>query len=131
MLLLGQKIKDVKGRDFKMAGLLPFSASEGNLKVGYRKIKSNGNSLLLMEEQKIIGHEFHRWQLKPSAKDSFNKKTKFRSPWKIKGWEIPIKEEGWSDNFFHASWIHLHWPSSTDIINSWRKSIQKSIKKYQ
>ena len=40
------------------------------------------------------------------------------SPWKIKSWETEYKNEGFFDNKLHASWIHLHFPSSPEVAKN-------------
>ena len=109
-----------------MAGILPFNAQKGNLNVGYREIKSIENSLILSKGKKLIGHEFHRWNLEIIKTKPYIKINTLTSPWEIKGWGKDSTKEGWSNNFLHASWIHLHWASSPHIIKSWEKAIRKN-----
>ena len=123
MLLLGEKLSNIHGKEFKMTGILPFIATQGDLKVGYREVKSNSKNLILEKGERLIGHEFHRWKLKESTKNYKIRKSNFKYPWKIKGWRGELEDEGWSNSFLHASWIHLHWASSPNIIRSWKAAI--------
>lgn len=124
MLLLGQEIYDVNGLPHKMAGLLPFKAKEGRLKVGYRRMRAINNGLILNCNEKISGHEFHRWEL--LAKTIPNKSDcNINIPWEVKGWEGKSIKEGWGNDFLHASWIHLHWPTNPNILNKWSSSIKR------
>ncbi len=130
MLLLGQTLTDLEGVKHEMAGLLPFNAQKGNLQVGYRRIKGTKNSLLVRKGDQLTGHEFHYWDFsipKNSKNDSLiHSNTGITSsPWKIKGWRTNSREEGWSNNLFHASWIHLHWASCVQIIHRWRTALDK------
>ncbi len=123
MMILGQAISDDEGKEFKMSGLLPFSSVKGELSVGYRYLSGRQNSMLIREGENIIGHEFHRWRLiENERKLSFNT----YSPWEMSGWSIGKKNEGWSNKLFHASWIHLHWPSRPEIALRWRKALDKA-----
>ena len=81
-----------------------------------------------------MGHEFHRWQLNKIDHTEFNNSffhkgisMNLYSPWEVKGWKIKKHQEGWSNKKFHASWMHLHWPSSPKILNKWAKSIDPNI----
>tara|TARA_B100001027_G_scaffold16792_1_gene10088 strand:+ start:749 stop:970 length:222 start_codon:yes stop_codon:yes gene_type:complete len=44
--------------------------------------------------------------------------NKFSSPWQIKSWDTEFKNEGFFDNKLHASWIHLHFPSSPEVAKN-------------
>ncbi|ABX09047.1 cobyrinate a,c-diamide synthase [Prochlorococcus marinus] len=119
MLILGNAIEDINGNEYPMTGLLPFKAREGSLKVGYRRLTAHKRSLILSPHQKLVGHEFHRWHL------SINENKKDLSPpWLSTGWGLDPVSEGWSNNLLHASWIHLHWPSSEKILDAWCNSIE-------
>ena len=125
-MILGDSIEDENGNSHKMTGLLPFKSKKSKLSVGYRYVKGLSDSPIIKKNQLIRGHEFHYWEienclaninLKPNRTE-----TKLLSPWEIKSWDTKYKSEGWSDNNLHASWIHLHLPSSplaaTNFINA-------------
>ncbi len=119
MMLLGDSIEDDNKNIYKMAGILPFKAKKGKLSVGYRDIKSDKDNTLLKKNQTLKGHEFHYWQIEnnsnsPSILPKKNRKD-FEYPWKIKSWGTEYKKEGWSNKYLHASWVHLHLPSNTEI----------------
>ena len=128
MLLLGESIQDLEGKEHKMAGLLPFKAVKGSLKVGYRQLKSLNKSLILRKGDELNGHEFHNWQLEridsSATPNSKSQTIKFNPPWEISGWGIRTRTEGWSNRFLHASWIHLHWPSSSHILDLWLQAVK-------
>ncbi len=134
MLILGQTLKDIDCNQYPMAGLLPFEAKKSSLTIGYRKIQTKKASLITLENQVLSGHEFHRWELKKIKKEDILRKNssfvgnkiKTSAPWRIKGWGMNYEEEGWSTKNFHASWIHLHWPSSPGILKLWKDAITKS-----
>ena len=133
MLMLGETLSDFNGHKYSMAGLLPFHAQKGILKVGYRNIKSKIDSPIVKKDDELIGHEFHRWELivKKSSPNSINnfgsndRGKKVNPLWEVKGWETKKIEEGWGNKMFHASWIHLHWPSSPKILESWLKALKQ------
>lgn len=67
LLLLGQDLHDPDDRRHAMAGLLPFAARRGSLTLGYRDAEVLCDGLLVRRGERLIGHEFHRWQLQPAA----------------------------------------------------------------
>ena len=118
MMLLCKSIFDHEGREYSMAGILPFKAKKGNLKIGYREARSKNKSPITTPGNKLIGHEFHRWEI---FNESYN--SEINCLWDIKGWNLESKNEGFCNHLIHASWIHLHWASSPLIIENWKKSI--------
>ena len=120
MMLLGKSIFDLEGREHSMTGILPFKAKKGNLKIGYREIKSINKSPITTPGHKLIGHEFHRWDIINDSNSSYFKKL-----WDIKGWDFEIKKEGFCSHLIHASWIHLHWASSPLIIKNWKRTVMR------
>ena len=122
MMMLGESIEDTNGDIFKMAGILPFKSKKGPLKVGYRFIKGEKDSILIKKNQEMKGHEFHYWEIERELNISKSKKENFKnslySPWKIKSWNTSYKKEGWSNKNLHASWIHLHLPSNEEAIRN-------------
>ena len=118
MMLLGKSIFDLEGREHTMAGILPFKAKKGSLKIGYRKATSKNKSPITTPGNKLMGHEFHRWEI---IKENCN--SNINPLWDIKGWNLDIKNEGFCNHLIHASWIHLHWASSPLIIENWKRSI--------
>ncbi|WP_269622769.1 cobyrinate a,c-diamide synthase [Prochlorococcus marinus] len=128
MLILGKSLTDSNGKDFPMAGLLPFKAKKGSLSIGYRKAISMSENLISNKGDVFMGHEFHRWELEVINKKknllsnnhnpSFNK-NELSKIWEVQGWGIDSFKEGWGNQLFHASWIHLHWASSPKILKRW------------
>ena len=130
MLILGKSLYDTKGNKHSMAGILPFEAKEGKLEVGYREIKGIKDSLIMKKDQTLIGHEYHKWQINLINQQtrinssSYPEMNSISSPWMLKGWGLTKKREGWSNDFLHASWIHLHWPTAEKVISLWTNSIK-------
>ncbi len=118
MMVLGKSIFDLEGREHSMAGLLPFKTKKGNLKIGYREALSKNKSPITDPGNKLIGHEFHRWEIINEDHTS-----ELNPVWDLKGWNIKIKNEGFCNNLIHASWIHLHWASSPKILENWKRSV--------
>ncbi|MBW3042285.1 cobyrinate a,c-diamide synthase [Prochlorococcus marinus] len=118
MMLLGKSIFDLEGKEHSMAGILPFKAKKGNLKIGYREAISKNKSPVIDPGNKLIGHEFHRWEIINEKHNS-----EINPLWDIKGWNIELKNEGFCNHLIHASWIHLHWASSPEILNNWKKTV--------
>ena len=120
MMLLGESIFDIEGREYSMAGILPFKAKKGNLKIGYREATSKNKSPITTLGSKLIGHEFHRWEI---INERYN--SKINPLWDLKGWNIKIKNEGFCNHLIHASWVHLHWASSPLILENWKRTVMK------
>jgi len=118
MMFLGKSIFDLEGKEHSMAGILPFKAKKGNLKIGYREAISKNKSPITSTGNKLMGHEFHRWEIINETQ-----KSGIRPLWDVKGWNIEIKNEGFCNHLIHASWIHLHWASSPNILDNWKKSV--------
>ncbi|WP_320664725.1 cobyrinate a,c-diamide synthase [Prochlorococcus sp. MIT 1223] len=122
MLLLGDSLSDINGKNHPMTGLLPFNAQKGHLSIGYRKIHSLRDTIILKGKDHLIGHEFHYWQIKQTLRKASNMST-FDFPWELEGWNMARRKEGWCNEYLHASWIHLHWPSSPNVLTHWLNSI--------
>ena len=98
MMLLGKSIFDLEGREHLMAGILPFKVKKGNLKIGYREAVSKNKSPVTTPGNKLIGHEFHRWEIiKKNIASGIN------PLWDLKGWNIKIKNEGFCNQLINAS----------------------------
>ena len=128
MMILGDSIEDEDGNTHEMSGILPFKSKKHKLSVGYRYIKGLRDSPIIKKNQLIRGHEYHYWEIESSLsiKDfkSNNIQTKLLSPWEIRSWDTEYKGEGWFDNKLHASWIHLHLPSSPEAASNFINATQ-------
>ena len=127
-MILGEFIKDENGNNHKMSGILPFRSKKSKLSVGYRYIEGLKDTPIIKQSQLIRGHEFHYWEIENNL-GKFNLKKgehhqSFPSPWKIKSWETEYKNEGMFDSKLHASWIHLHLPSSPEVARNFINATQ-------
>ncbi len=122
MLLLGESLFDLEGKEHSMAGVLPFKAKRGSLRIGYRKLSGIAKSPIIEPGDKLIGHEFHRWRI-----DIQEKNLRINQPWETKGWDIERIKEGFCNDLLHASWIHLHWASSPIVVRNWIKALKKNL----
>ncbi len=122
MMILGESIKDEKGKNYKMSGILPFNSKKSKLSVGYRYIRGIQDSLIIKKNQLIRGHEFHYWEIERSLSKFDLKNSKYKNelltPWEIKSWNTEYKSEGFSDKKLHASWVHLHLPSCPEAASN-------------
>ena len=118
MLMLGKSLTDLEGQQHEMAGLLPFQASRGQLQVGYRQLTPRRDGLLVRRGEQLRGHEFHRWTLH-HRRDPQDASVL----WEVEGWRRERESEGWGTRTIHASWVHLHWASSTTICSRWRNAL--------
>nr|WP_075487320.1 cobyrinate a,c-diamide synthase [Prochlorococcus marinus] len=129
MMILGDFIEDEDGNNHKMSGVLPFRSKKSKLSVGYRYIVGLNNTPIIKQNQLIRGHEFHYWEIEKNLTELklVEQQNKLSSPWKIKSWETEYKNEGVFDNKLHASWIHLHLPSSPELAKNFIETTQKSF----
>ncbi len=131
MMILGDFIKDENGNNHKMSGILPFRSKKSKLNVGYRYIKGLKDAPIIKQNQLIRGHEFHYWEIENNFSEPDLRKAEYHnklsSPWKIKSWETEYKNEGYFDEKLHASWIHLHLPSSPDVAKNFIDATQISF----
>ena len=123
MLMLGKSLTDLEGQQHAMAGLLPFQASRGQLQVGYRQLTPRRDGLLVRRGEQLQGHEFHRWTLH-HRRDPQDASVL----WEVEGWRRERESEGWGTRTIHASWVHLHWASSTTICSRWRNALSAGPK---
>ena len=124
MLMLGERLQDLDGNSHSMTGILPFTAQRGRLHVGYRHLQARRDSPVVHSGEQLIGHEFHRWELHTSRQPSDRSVL-----WDIEGWKVHRHSEGWVDQTVHASWVHLHWASSTTICSRWRAALEAGEKR--
>jgi len=133
MMILGDFIKDENGNNHKMSGILPFRSKKNKLSVGYRYIEGLDDTPIIKKNQLIRGHEFHYWEIENIFSEIDLKRNdhqkNFSSPWKIKSWETEYKNEGFFDNKLHASWIHLHLPSSLEVAKNFIDATQIGFSK--
>ena len=128
MMILGDFIKDENGNSHKMSGILPFRSKKSKLTVGYRYIKGFRDTPIIKQNQFIRGHEFHYWEIEKDCYefDLIEKEhnNQLLPPWKVKSWETEYKNEGMFDSKLHASWIHLHLPSSPKVAKNFVEATQ-------
>jgi cobyrinic acid a,c-diamide synthase len=133
MMILGDFIKDENGNSHKMSGILPFRSKKSKLSVGYRYIEGLQDTPIIKQNQLIRGHEFHYWELENNLSALDLRKTEHKKklppPWRIKSWNTEYKNEGFFDKKLHASWIHLHLPSSPEVAKNFIDACQISFSK--
>ena len=110
LLLLGQELLDADGEAHPMAGVLPFRAQRGALSLGYRGATPLRAGLVLRPGEQLQGHEFHRWQLQEAPAQKAAEQA-----WRLEGWGVLARVEGWTNAALHASWLHLHWGGCPSI----------------
>ena len=106
LLLLGQSLEDGDGQSYPMASLLPLTARKGRLSLGYRCATARADGLVVRQGEQLRGHEFHRWQLEP---EEIAEDRGAEPLWRLEGWGVRSRVEGWSGPAIHASWLHLQW----------------------
>jgi cobyrinic acid a,c-diamide synthase len=115
LLVLGDTLEDGAGQPRSMAGVLPFQARRGELSLGYRQAQAEADGLLVRRGEIYQGHEFHRWQL--AIEPGPGPAPPVEAPlWKLAGWGAASRPEGWTGVDLHASWLHLHWAGSPQLV---------------
>lgn len=124
LMYLGEKITDLEGKSYPMAGLFSYSSSmrEARLTLGYRNVCSLADNLLMRKGESVRGHEFHLSVLEGKQSGS-------------PAYEVldqPGRREGFRFKNTVASYIHLHFgsknslaPAFVDFCSKWRKSSPK------
>jgi cobyrinic acid a,c-diamide synthase len=115
LLLLGATLEDGTGEPRSMAGVLPFKARRGELSLGYRDAQALADGLLVRPGENYHGHEFHRWQIaiEPVPRSAGPQGAPL---WRLAGWGAASRPEGWTGADLHASWLHLHWAGSPQLV---------------
>jgi len=132
MMILGDFIKDENGNSHRMSGILPFGSKKSKLSVGYRYIEGLKDTPIIKQNQLIRGHEFHYWEIENNLFEVFLKgesQNRLSPPWKVKSWETEYKNEGFFDKKLHASWMHLHLPSSPEAARNFIDATQNGYLK--
>lgn len=124
LMYLGEKITDLEGKSYPMAGVFSYSSSmrEARLTLGYRNVCSLADNLLMRKGESVRGHEFHLSVLEGKQSGS-------------PAYEVldqPGRREGFRFKNTVASYIHLHFgsknslaPAFVDFCSKWRKSSPK------
>lgn len=124
LMYLGQKITDLEGKSYPMAGFFSYSSSmrEARLTLGYRNVRSLDDNLLMRKGGSVRGHEFHLSVLEGEQPGS-------------PAYEVldqPGRKEGFRFKNTLASYIHLHLgskkslaPTLVEFCSKWRKSSSK------
>ncbi len=124
LMYLGEKITDLEGKSYPMAGVFSYSSSmrEARLTLGYRNVCSLADNLLMRKGESVRGHEFHLSVLEGKQSGS-------------PAYEVldqPGRREGFRFKNTVASYIHLHFgsknslaPAFVEFCSKWRKSSPK------
>ena len=118
------RIIDLQGETWEMVGVIPTTAKmTPRLTLGYRQVfPLNSSSLISLPVSSapphpctpapIWGHEFHRSKVTAIATQPL---------WQIKGCSPRSKKiaEGWQINNVSASYIHLHFGTSQNLLKNW------------
>ena len=106
IILLGEWISDLEGREYRMAGVIPLRSriDKPRLSLGYRTVEAMSDGPLLQKGEKVRGHEFH-WSI-PCGE--YEKNNAYR----VVDTE---RQEGFHIGNTFASYIHLHLASKPSI----------------
>ncbi|ERN40403.1 cobyrinic acid a,c-diamide synthase [Rubidibacter lacunae KORDI 51-2] len=108
LMFLCRQLVDFSGRVWEMVGALPATATMGaRLTLGYRQAIALRDSPLFRCGEVAWGHEFHRSTLGPAPD---------RPLFRTQGLAAStLIMEGWQTAQLHASYIHLHWGTRSEL----------------
>ncbi|MEM0981721.1 MAG: cobyrinic acid a,c-diamide synthase, partial [Cyanobacteria bacterium P01_H01_bin.58] len=113
LMYLCQTLVDFEGRAWPMAGTLPATTTmTGKLTLGYRQVTAQHQTSLVIPGQVFWGHEFHRSAIAPASHQPLYAATSYPLP---NSPARPLPDEGWSCHNLHASYVHTHWGTQTDL----------------
>jgi cobyrinic acid a,c-diamide synthase len=111
LMYLSREIRDLDGRLFPMAGVLPFTVQMlPRLKaLGYREVTLTADGLLGPAGTRARGHEFHYSEIvgRPDGVPRLYRLTPRRGGEAV--------SEGYCENHVLASYVHLHFGSNPEV----------------
>lgn len=124
LMYLCQRIQDFDRNTWSMAGVLSTSVVMGDrLTLGYREATAQRETCLVIPQETVRGHEFHRSRLTDVPSEPL---------YHLNGYtqdhvDVP---EGWGDRSLHASYVHLHWGARPELaVRFLRRCMAIPIKK--
>lgn len=108
LMYLGQRLEDLEGNDYAMAGVLPVRSviKDGRLYLGYRIVRASQDTCLLAAGDTVRGHEFHFSSLQTGA-EPLTAAYEVIDP--------PGQREGFVSRNVLASYIHVHMGSKASL----------------
>ncbi len=117
LMYLSQGIRALDGKEYSMAGLLPtWSRMLGRLKsLGYVEVTLTSDSLWGICGESLRGHEFHYSELMGDPLENGLWKGVYRIRHRR---SKTFTVEGYQQGNILASYVHLHWASQPEAIES-------------
>ncbi|ELR97908.1 cobyrinate a,c-diamide synthase [Gloeocapsa sp. PCC 73106] len=108
LMYLSQQITNFEQKSWSMVGILPTSTiMSEKLTLGYRKVETLRDNIILSKGSIVWGHEFHRSQITtPPVQPVF---------------KINNHYEGWHIFRVHASYLHLHFGGYPKVATNFLK----------
>ncbi len=119
LMYLAEAITDFTDNHYPMVGILPTTAMMGKrLTLGYRSAIAQANTPIMIKDQFLIGHEFHRSSL---SHPPINPLFQMHRSTQINGAPPTANPlwEGWHRPNLHASYLHLHWGAMPELPTRW------------
>jgi len=106
LMYLCQALRDLKGQNWPMVGVLPAIAVMDRLTLGYRRAVVQRSTPLLDAGATVWGHEFHHSRLERSPEAA----TAHSPLFELWGNDLAGGcSEGFVQDNVHGSYLHLHW----------------------
>lgn len=113
LMYLCQTLVDFEGRSWPMVGTLPATTTmTGKLTLGYRHVTVQYPSSVVKPGQVFWGHEFHRSAIAPTPTQPLYALASYPLP---NSPVSPLPHEGWRCHNLHASYVHTHWGTQTNL----------------
>lgn len=113
-MYLCRSIKDRSGQTYPMAGIIPaiVEMQPKLAALGYREVRAIQDSLLLPEDSRMRGHEFHYSTLTADHSDTYPYAYETTG---LRG----VKKEGYCSGNILAGYTHVHFASNPDAALRW------------
>lgn len=121
-MYLMRSITDFDGRSFEMCGVIPSDAvMESKLKsIGYRTVRLKSDCIFGKSGAILKGHEFHYSEAAPTGEplwDAFDSKDR-----------IVSSGGGYRNGNVCGSYVHIHWASAPQAVESFVGAMEKCIR---
>jgi cobyrinic acid a,c-diamide synthase len=124
MMYLAQEIRDLKGKSWPMAGVLPFKADmlPRLRSLGYRTVHFTTDTVLGPAGTRARGHEFHYSEISDSGElipqSEYLGKGGLVNAYEV-GSRLGLRPEthGYSQKNLLASYVHLHFGSNPELAS--------------
>ncbi|WP_017324449.1 cobyrinate a,c-diamide synthase [Synechococcus sp. PCC 7336] len=130
LMVLGQQLDDREGKTYPMAGQLPYSTQMTHrLTLGYRSATAIADSPMIRAGETVRGHEFHHSVcVSPVAREIYRGEIYRGEIYRGEIYRWDDRREGWGTEQVHASYLHVHWGSQTQLAQRWLQTCDSTFR---